>query len=97
MWTTQIMNDRFVLPVLPIALIFSGYALAQIEASVSSLSSITTKKQVSRKKHIVKWSPKLILSVLFLLVTNVPMALYMSLFHQVKNQLLLSAISIDSW
>lgn len=73
---------RFVLPVLPIALIFSGYALAQIEASVSSLSSITTKKQVSRKKHIVKWSPKLILSVLFLLVTNVPMALYMSLFHQ---------------
>lgn len=73
---------RFVLPVLPIALIFSGYALAQMETSVSSLSSITTKKQVSRKKHIVKWSPKLILSVLFLLVTNVPMALYMSLFHQ---------------
>lgn len=80
------MNDRFVLPVLPIALIFSGYALAQMEASVPS--SITKKKQVPRKKNIVKWSPKLVLSVLFLLVTNVPMALYMSLFHQVKNQLL---------
>ncbi|WZZ30672.1 hypothetical protein YC2023_014073 [Brassica napus] len=71
---------RFVLPVLPIALIFSGYALAQMEASVPS--SITKKKQVPRKKNIVKWSPKLVLSVLFLLVTNVPMALYMSLFHQ---------------
>ncbi|KAJ4912058.1 Alg9-like mannosyltransferase family [Raphanus sativus] len=66
---------RFVLPVLPIALIFSGYALAQMEASPSS---ITKKKQVPRKK----WSPKLTLSVLFLLLTNIPMALYMSLFHQ---------------
>ncbi|KAG2245301.1 hypothetical protein Bca52824_092840 [Brassica carinata] len=72
---------RFVLPVLPIALIFSGYALAQMDASDSS-SSITKKKQVPRKKHIVKWSPKLTLTVLFLLVTNIPMALYMSLFHQ---------------
>lgn len=78
------MNDRFVLPVLPIALIFSGYALTQMEASPSSSSSITKKKQVPRKK----WSPTLTLSVLFLLVTNIPMALYMSLFHQVKNQLL---------
>ncbi|KAF2564438.1 hypothetical protein F2Q70_00014324, partial [Brassica cretica] len=73
---------RFVLPVLPIALIFSGYALDQMEASDSSSSSVT-KKQVTRKKHMVKWSPKLILTtVSFLLVTNVPMALYMSLFHQ---------------
>ncbi|KAF8083239.1 hypothetical protein N665_0787s0021 [Sinapis alba] len=76
---------RFVLPVLPVALIFSGYALAQMDASDSSSlspSSITKQKQVPRKKHIVKWSPKLTLSVLFLLVTNIPMALYMSLFHQ---------------
>ncbi|CAH8370595.1 unnamed protein product [Eruca vesicaria subsp. sativa] len=74
---------RFVLPVLPLALIFSGYALTQMEGSDSSpSSSVTKKKQVPRKKHIVKWSTKLTLSVLFLLVTNIPMALYMSLFHQ---------------
>uniref|UniRef100_A0A1J3EZU7 Mannosyltransferase n=2 Tax=Noccaea caerulescens TaxID=107243 RepID=A0A1J3EZU7_NOCCA len=72
---------RFVLPVLPVALMFSGYAFAQMEASDSSSSAIK-KKQVPRKNHIIKWSPKLSLSVLFLLVTNIPMALYMSLFHQ---------------
>ncbi|XP_024011165.1 GPI mannosyltransferase 3 isoform X2 [Eutrema salsugineum] len=73
---------RFVLPVLPIALIFSGYAFAQMEASDSSSSSITKKKKVPRKNHIIKWSPKLRLSVGFLLATNIPMALYMSLYHQ---------------
>ncbi|CAN8299895.1 unnamed protein product [Cochlearia groenlandica] len=71
---------RFVLPVLPIALIFSGYALAQMEASGSS--SITKKTQTPQKNHTNKWSPKLRLSVFFLLATNIPMALYMSLFHQ---------------
>ncbi|KAL1205964.1 Mannosyltransferase APTG1 [Cardamine amara subsp. amara] len=71
---------RFVLPVLPIALIFSGYAFAQMEASSSS--PITKKKQVPRKNHTIKWSSKLRLSVFFLLATNIPMALYMSLFHQ---------------
>ncbi|CAA7031370.1 unnamed protein product [Microthlaspi erraticum] len=73
---------RFVLPVLPVALMFSGYAFAQMESSDSPSSSVTKKKQVPRKKHIIKWSSKLSLSVLFLLVTNIPMALYMSLFHQ---------------
>jgi phosphatidylinositol glycan class B len=73
---------RFVLPVLPIALIFSGYAFAQMEVSgSSSSSSVTKKKQVPRQNH-TKWSPKLRLSVYFLLATNIPMALYMSLFHQ---------------
>lgn len=79
------MNDRFVLPVLPIALIFSGYAFAQMEVSGSSSSSVTKKKQVPRQNHTIKWSPKLRLSVFFLLATNIPMALYMSLFHQVKK------------
>ncbi|KAG7609223.1 GPI mannosyltransferase [Arabidopsis suecica] len=73
---------RFVLPVLPIALIFSGYAFAQMEVSgSSSSSSVTKKKQVPRQNH-TKWSPKLRLSFFFLLATNIPMALYMSLFHQ---------------
>ncbi|XP_010453614.1 PREDICTED: GPI mannosyltransferase 3 isoform X1 [Camelina sativa] len=73
---------RFVLPVLPIALIFSGYAFAQMEVSGSSSSSVTKKKQVPRQNHTIKWSPKLRLSVFFLLATNIPMAVYMSLFHQ---------------
>ncbi|KAL7193705.1 hypothetical protein ACSBR2_025343 [Camellia fascicularis] len=68
---------RFVLPVLPIALMFSGYSLATIRRSDSShdrrkgLPSIHTK--CPSKKHWV---------IIFLFATNLPMALYMSLVHQ---------------
>jgi len=67
---TLIMNDRFVLPVLPIALIFSGYTFAQMEAS--DLSSIIKEKQVPGNNHIIKWSPKLRLPVFILPATNIP-------------------------
>ncbi|KAL5579162.1 hypothetical protein UlMin_011604 [Ulmus minor] len=63
---------RFILLVLPIALIFFGYSLAM--KLFSNLCS--------------KWPPKLKLAILLLLATNVPMALYMSLVHQdVMNHL----------
>lgn len=68
---------RFVLPVLPIALMFSGYSLATIRRSDSSHDrrkgspSIHTK--CPSKKHWV---------IIFLFATNLPMALYMSLVHQ---------------
>ncbi|KFK25717.1 hypothetical protein AALP_AA8G150500 [Arabis alpina] len=88
---------RFVLPVLPIALIFSGYAFAQMEASGSSLSSTAKKKQVSRKNHIIKWSPKLRLSVFFLLATNIPMALYMSLVHQRGTETAMNYLSEEAY
>ncbi|XP_019453890.1 PREDICTED: GPI mannosyltransferase 3 isoform X1 [Lupinus angustifolius] len=68
---------RFVLPVLPIALMFSGYSLAVIE---DPGSPVYRGKKSSEKN--TKCSPKMTLAILFLLVTNIPMALYMSLVHQ---------------
>ncbi|XP_071677501.1 mannosyltransferase APTG1 [Lolium perenne] len=61
---------RFVLPVLPLALMFSGYCLA-------SMSQFKGKSL-----HEKRLFSKLQLSVILLVITNVPMALYMSLFHQ---------------
>ncbi|CAA0831593.1 Alg9-like mannosyltransferase family [Striga hermonthica] len=66
---------RFVLPVLPIALIFSGIPLANLHQR-----KMSKRKQIrnSRKNHY----SRLHMSVIFLLVTNLPMALYMSMVHQ---------------
>ncbi|XP_066366754.1 mannosyltransferase APTG1-like [Miscanthus floridulus] len=61
---------RFVLPVLPLALMFSGYCLA-------AMSQFKGKNQ-----HGKRSLSRLQLSVILLVITNVPMALYMSLFHQ---------------
>ncbi|AQK67764.1 Alg9-like mannosyltransferase family [Zea mays] len=61
---------RFVLPVLPLALMFSGYCLASMSQSKG--------KNQHRKGSL----SRLQLSVILLVITNVPMALYMSLFHQ---------------
>ncbi|KAH7860863.1 hypothetical protein Vadar_018888 [Vaccinium darrowii] len=68
---------RFVLPVLPIALMFSGYLLATIGKLDSSYGR--TKDSISIQKNCPS---KKLLAVLFLLATNLPMALYMSLVHQ---------------
>ncbi|KAK7329863.1 hypothetical protein VNO77_24044 [Canavalia gladiata] len=68
---------RFVLPVLPLALMFSGYSLAVIEDS----GSADYKGKKSSEKH-TRCPPKMGVAILFLLATNVPMALYMSLIHQ---------------
>ncbi|AQK67788.1 Alg9-like mannosyltransferase family [Zea mays] len=62
---------RFVLPVLPLALMFSGYCLASMSRSKG--------KNQHRKDSLSRMQPFVIL----LVITNVPMALYMSLFHQV--------------
>ncbi|XP_065861943.1 mannosyltransferase APTG1 isoform X2 [Euphorbia lathyris] len=68
---------RFVLPVLPIALILSGYALAMM----ARLGSPDVNRKAS-SNNLTKWPPKLRFAVIFLLATNIPMALYMSLVHQ---------------
>ncbi|KAK9097974.1 hypothetical protein Syun_025019 [Stephania yunnanensis] len=68
---------RFVLPVLPIALMFSGYSLATLEAGVGS----NNKRKIPSKNDNNRTS-KVWLAILFLLSTNLPMALYMSLVHQ---------------
>ncbi|ONK79617.1 uncharacterized protein A4U43_C01F8200 [Asparagus officinalis] len=67
---------RFVLPVLPIALMFSGYSLA-------AMSKPDFSDTESKKGHSPTRCPsRRQLTVFFLLVTNLPMALYMSLVHQ---------------
>ncbi|PSS08222.1 GPI mannosyltransferase [Actinidia chinensis var. chinensis] len=68
---------RFVLPVLPIALMFSGYTLASIGKSDSSYG-----KRKGSTSIQTKWPSKKHLAIFFLLATNLPMALYMSLVHQ---------------
>ncbi|CAI8611283.1 unnamed protein product [Vicia faba] len=70
---------RFVLPVLPIALMFSGYSLAMIEDPGAGSSQYKEKK--FSKEHN-KCPPKMTAAIIFLLATNIPMALYMSLVHQ---------------
>ncbi|XP_021771583.1 GPI mannosyltransferase 3-like [Chenopodium quinoa] len=68
---------RFILPILPIALMFSGYTLAALEAPDLPMG----KNKKASTTH-TKWPVKLRLAVFFLLVTNIPMGLYMSLVHQ---------------
>ncbi|KAE9462492.1 hypothetical protein C3L33_05597, partial [Rhododendron williamsianum] len=74
---------RFVLPVLPIALMFSGYSLATIGKPDSSYGR--TKDSIRIK---TKCPSKKLLAVLFLLATNLPMAFYMSLVHQKEPETL---------
>ncbi|KAK1418396.1 hypothetical protein QVD17_27540 [Tagetes erecta] len=68
---------RFVLPVLPIALSFSGYSLAMLSPLYSSNKKI--KKSTSTCS---KASWKMQAAVVFLVATNIPMAIYMSMVHQ---------------
>ncbi|KAK9275656.1 hypothetical protein L1049_022923 [Liquidambar formosana] len=68
---------RFVLPVLPIALMFSGYSLGAMTMPNSSDSQ----RKGSSKIH-TKCRSIMRLAIFFLLATNIPMALYMSLIHQ---------------
>ncbi|KAJ0886752.1 putative GPI mannosyltransferase [Helianthus annuus] len=67
---------RFVLPVLPIALSFSGYSLAMLSRQYSS----NKKNKYTRTRTKSSW--KIQAAVIFLVVTNLPMALYMSMVHQ---------------
>ncbi|XP_076914903.1 mannosyltransferase APTG1-like [Bidens hawaiensis] len=68
---------RFVLPVLPIALAFSGYSLAMLNPQYSSNKNI---KKPTRTHGKTVW--KIRAAVIFLVVTNLPMAIYMSMVHQ---------------
>ncbi|TYJ29727.1 hypothetical protein E1A91_A06G086500v1 [Gossypium mustelinum] len=68
---------RFVLPVLPISLIFVGYSLAALDERGSRNGA---KKRSSCICN--KWPSRKQLAIFFLLASNIPMALYMSLIHQ---------------
>lgn len=74
-WYKWIGYNRFVLPVLPFMFMFSGHNLAAMA-------------QLKGKGHNEKGRlSRLKLSVILLILTNVPMALYMSLYHQVSTTL----------
>ncbi|CAL1376987.1 unnamed protein product [Linum trigynum] len=66
---------RFVLPVLPIGLMFSGYSLAVMAKPAPPNSR-------RRSSPCYKCCSQAGFAVFFLLATNIPMALYMSLVHQ---------------
>ncbi|XP_027069635.2 mannosyltransferase APTG1-like isoform X1 [Coffea arabica] len=68
---------RFVLPVLPIALMFSAVALAKLGKTNVSYGQNKASQSAATRSSI-----KTKLAVLFLLGTNLPMALYMSMVHQ---------------
>ncbi|KAL9339450.1 hypothetical protein Peur_068465 [Populus x canadensis] len=67
---------RFVLPMLPIALMFSGYSL-----SVMAKSDSDSRRKGSPNSRMKRPS-KVGFAIFVLLATNIPMALYMSLVHQ---------------
>ncbi|KAB2077227.1 hypothetical protein ES319_A06G086800v1 [Gossypium barbadense] len=71
---------RFVLPVLPISLIFVGYSLAALDERDSRNGA---KKRSSCICN--KWPSRKQLAIFFLLASNIPMALYMSLIHQTER------------
>lgn len=68
---------RFVLPVLPITLMFSGYSLA-------AMSKLDVSAKREKHQLLTRCPSRLQLTVSFLLLTNIPMALYMSMVHQVR-------------
>ncbi|XP_031394344.1 GPI mannosyltransferase 3 isoform X2 [Punica granatum] len=82
---------RFVLPVLPVALIFSGVYLA----SLSNPHGLRNKKEQSSKSCMI-WPAKMRWAVVFLLVTNIPMALYMSLVHQRGSEDVMNFLSREA-
>ncbi|KAK4802981.1 hypothetical protein SAY86_001184 [Trapa natans] len=82
---------RFVLAVLPIALIFSGVYLA----SLSNLYHLRNESKQSPRSH-VRWPAKKRWAVGFLLATNIPMALYMSLVHQRGAEDAMNFLSVEA-
>lgn len=82
---------RFVLPVLPLGLMFAGYTLSQIvqpgdetkkTKSVGKSSKMKpNNEQVKARQNRKQFWQFLVITGL--LLTNIPTALYMSLVHQV--------------
>ncbi|KAI3423779.1 uncharacterized protein J3R85_010785 [Psidium guajava] len=82
---------RFVLPVLPIALMFSGYSLAAISTRYSSNG-----KTAEALKCHTKYPSRMRWAICFLLATNIPMALYMSLVHQRGSEDVMNFLSREA-
>lgn len=82
---------RFVLPILPIALMFSGYSLARI--GVPSKSN-DRDQRFSRTSYSCLSQKHL--AIVFLLITNLPMALYMSMVHQRGTEDVMNYLSVEA-
>jgi len=91
---------RFILPVLPIVMMYAGYAMAVLEQQgssanskeetaysvPSSTSSGSQHQGYEQKKPTggTRQGSRLLGGIIiFLLLTNIPLALYTSMFHQV--------------
>ncbi|KAF3649801.1 putative E3 ubiquitin-protein ligase XBAT32-like [Capsicum annuum] len=83
---------RFVLPVLPIALMFAGYWLATIGGPDKSNGQ--GKRSPSTHDSC---SAKLQLAILFLAVSNIPMAIYMSMVHQRGTEDVINYLSVEAY
>lgn len=73
---------RFVLPVLPVALMFAGYCLASMEKQTRPDAKMKNRRTTLASEKSGHKS-KLKFAIVFLLLTNVPMAVYMTSVHQV--------------
>ncbi|XP_055822992.1 mannosyltransferase APTG1 isoform X2 [Solanum dulcamara] len=82
---------RFVLPVLPIALMFSGYWLA----TIGRPDKCNGRGKRSPSTHD-RCSAKLQLAILFLAVSNIPMAFYMSMVHQRGTEDVMNYLSVEA-
>eukprot|EP01018_Ginkgo_biloba_P025171 Gb_16626 [translate_table: standard] len=77
---------RFVLPVLPITLMFAGYSLAEMERHSSRRILRKLDETKSNGLSWQKWSSWKYFSIFVLLITNIPAALYTSLVHQTERE-----------
>lgn len=100
---------RFVLPVLPLAMMFAGYGLATMEPSCanqmsksrtlqSDTSAKTSVHRISQEASVKHYSRNLLFlaTVVGLLATNVPTALYMSLVHQRGSEAVMHYLSSEA-
>lgn len=91
---------RFVLPILPLGLMFAGYALACMQQSGENQPSKSAKLAKSVENKMVAVNTEhgkkqfwYLATVVGLLATNIPTALYTSLLHQRGNEAVMHYLS----
>ncbi|KAJ4836222.1 hypothetical protein Tsubulata_025597, partial [Turnera subulata] len=82
---------RFVLPVLPLALMFAGYSMAVMARADSPVG-----KRKGSSNLYNKLPSKVGVAIFFLLATNIPMAMYMSMIHQRGTEDVMMYLSKES-
>lgn len=81
---------RFIFPVLPITLMFSGYLLAELDKPDFS------QRKLGKSGKTQKWSSWKYFVVFGLLITNIPAALYTSLVHQRGSEAVMAFLAREA-